>query len=110
MSKKEIRNAFKSAVFKRDQHTCRVCHKKYNESNVDEFLDAHHITDRNEIANGGYVKENGISVCKDTCHLQVEAFHISGGTSWVEGLHPDDLYRKIGSSKELAVRKSELLA
>lgn len=27
-------------------------------------LDAHHITDRNEMPNGGYVPENGISLCK----------------------------------------------
>jgi len=54
--------------------------------------------------NGGYVKENGITVCKEDCHLKVEMFHISEGTEWSEGLHPDDLYRMIGSSKELAIK------
>lgn len=106
MGKKQIRDNFRNEVFKRDKNTCRVCNKKHTD--VSE-LDAHHITDRNEMPNGGYVKENGISVCKDECHMKCEKFHISGGTEWEEGLHPDDLYKIIGSSKELAIRKSEQL-
>lgn len=69
-------------------------------------LDAHHITDRTEMPNGGYVKENGISVCDD-CHLKAEEFH-STGTA-VEGFSPDDLYQKIGSSHEKAVTAAEKL-
>lgn len=34
--------------------------------------------------------------------MKVEQFHISGGAKWEEGLHPDDLYRMIGSSREQA--------
>ncbi len=105
MGKKKTRQKFKNDVFNRDKFTCKVCNTKGSE----EELDAHHITDRNEIVNGGYVKENGITVCKDECHMKVEQFHISGGESWVEGLHPDDLYKLIGSSKELAISKSEKL-
>lgn len=71
-------------------------------------LDPHHITDRNKMPNGGYVIENGISVC-DECHIKAEQWHISGETEWVEGYHPDDLYKMIGSSYELAYRKSEQL-
>ena len=56
--------------------------------------------------NGGYVKENGISVCDD-CHLKAEEFH-STGTA-VEGFSPDDLYKKIGSSHEQAVAAAEKL-
>ena len=41
--------------------------------------------------------------------MKVEAFHISSGESWNEGLHPDDLYNKINSSKELAIQKSHEL-
>lgn len=66
--------------------------------------------------NGGYVKENGISLCKNpihqdkqSCHLRAEKFHISGGKNWEPGLHPDDLYKLIGSSKELAIKASEQL-
>ncbi len=105
MGKKEIRKKFRDDVFTRDKYTCKVCDTKREE----ELLDAHHITDRNEMPNGGYVKENGITVCKEECHNFVEAFHVSQGDWWEEGLHPDDLYRMIGSSKELAIEKSEKL-
>lgn len=102
MGKKETRLKFKNDVFKRDKHTCQVCKTKRTE----EELDAHHITDRNEMPNGGYVAENGITVCKEDCHFKVEQFHINEGESWEKGLHPDDLYKKINSSKELAIEKS----
>lgn len=105
MSKKDIRKNFRNSVFQRDKFTCRVCNKKKTE----DELDAHHITDRNEMPNGGYVKENGITVCKEDCHFKVELFHISGGLEWNDGLHPNDLYKKIGSTKEMAIRKSEML-
>jgi len=102
MGKKGIRDKFRNDVFGRDKLTCRVC----NTTRQETELDAHHITDRHEMPNGGYVKENGITVCKDECHMKVEQFHITGGEEWVEGLHPDDLYKIIGSSKELAIEKS----
>ena len=92
-------------MYTRDKFTCKVCNTKREE----EELDAHHITDRNDMPNGGYVASNGITVCKDDCHMKVEKFHISGGEEWEEGLHPDDLYRLIGSSKEQAVKDSERL-
>jgi len=59
--------------------------------------------------NGGYVPENGITVCETTCHMQVEQWHISGGTRVDIGLHPDDLYRIIGSSHEEALEASRRL-
>lgn len=68
------------------------------------LLDAHHITDRNDMPNGGYVVENGISLCDDGCHVLAEAYHQTGTS------HPDfspaDLYAKIGSSYEEAYRAS----
>jgi 5-methylcytosine-specific restriction endonuclease McrA len=103
-NKKQIREDFRQSVFKRDNFTCKVCNTKRS---VDE-LDSHHITDRNEMPNGGYVKENGITVCIENCHLKVELFHISNGEKWEEGLHPDDLYKIIKSSKELAIEKSNI--
>lgn len=106
MGKKEIREKFRNDVFTRDKNTCQVCKIKYE--NVTS-LDAHHITDRDGMPNGGYVKENGISVCKSDCHFKVEMFHISEGEEWEPNLHPDDLYKLIGSSKELAIKKSEQL-
>ena len=101
MSKKQIRTTFREAVFARDRNRCRFC------SRTDD-LDAHHITDRSEMPNGGYVVENGISLCPEH-HLQAEQFHISGGVKWVAGMHPTDLYKLIGSSKDTAVRASERL-
>lgn len=97
--KKQIRQAFNDAVFKRDGHRCRLCGFK-------ESLDAHHITDRSQMPNGGYVKENGIAVCGD-CHMKCEMFHMTEGEEWYPGLHPDDLYKIIGSSHEEAVAASE---
>ncbi len=105
MSKKDIRKNFRDSVFKRDKNTCQVCKLK---KDITE-LDAHHITDRSEMINGGYVKENGITVCKIDCHFKVEWFHITEGKNWNCGLHPDDLYKMIGSSKELADSKSKEL-
>jgi 5-methylcytosine-specific restriction endonuclease McrA len=95
-AKQLIRENFRTEVFKRDGHKCRVC-KKSGE------LDAHHITDRNEIPNGGYVKENGISLC-DECHLKAEQYHVNG--TWSDGFHPVELYKLIGSSHEKAHRAS----
>lgn len=103
--KKKIRASFRDSVFKRDNHTCKVCKKK---KPVDE-LDAHHITDRSLMPNGGYVKENGITLCKDTCHMMCEEFYISNGENWHKDLHPNDLYSMIGSTCEEAVRASESL-
>ena len=66
-------------------------------------VDAHHITDRSEMPHGGYILENGISVC-DEHHIICEKFHITDGEEWHYGFHPDDLYKKINSSKELAIK------
>jgi len=56
--------------------------------------------------NGGYVKENGISVCDD-CHLKAETFWSTGEA--LEGFSPADLYKLIGSSLEDATAASERL-
>lgn len=110
MNKKEIRKKFKKDVFKRDKYTCRVCNKKYTIYTADDFLDAHHIVDRSELVFQGYTIYNGISVCIKDCHFRVEKFHITEGEEWETGLHPDDLYKMIGSSKELAIIECEKLA
>ena len=99
--KKQIRKNFRDAVFKRDGHKCVFC-------SATEDLDAHHITDRSLMPNGGYVKENGITVCKP-CHEECEEYHRTGGAAWKLGKHPDDLYEIIRSSHELALVASENL-
>ena len=98
MNKKEIRLRFNQQVLERDGHVCVICDSK-------DDLTVHHITDRKEMPGGGYVPENGISICPP-CHLKAEKFHQTGGKEWEEGFHPDDLYMKIGSSHELAVSQS----
>ena len=110
--KKETRRKFREAVWKRDGFRCKVCNYKPEEEDLQHELDAHHITDRNDMPNGGYVPENGISLCNvpdGGCHMKAEKFHISGGEEWEEGMHPDDLYNMIGSSHEEAIKASEKL-
>ncbi len=112
-SKKNIRSEFRSETFKRDGYRCVCCGLKADASNPEALLDAHHITDRREMPNGGYVKENGISLCKHdkngemSCHMKAEQFHISNGVRWYNGFHPNELYRKIGSSKEMAIKADQ---
>ena len=98
--KKLIRERFRNDVFERDNHKCKVC--------GNSAQDAHHITDRNEMPNGGYVKENGISLCSD-CHIKAEQYHITDGKNWINGYHPSELYGLINSSYEIAYKKSELI-
>jgi len=101
MDKKQVRNKFRTDVFKRDNYTCKIagCGAK-------DDLDAHHITDRNDMPNGGYVLSNGITLCRHKHHIMAEKFHMTDGKEWEEGFHPDDLYNLIGSSYDQAVRDS----
>jgi len=104
--KKAVRKTFRDTVFKRDRFRCVMCDMKSSKETAEQDLDAHHITDRKLMPNGGYVKENGISLCPD-CHQKAEVFH-STGTA-LEGFAPDDLYKKINSNYELAVEASNKL-
>lgn len=105
--KKIIRKAFRDACYKRDGFRCAMCGMKSSKDKAEEELDAHHINDRRLMPNGGYVKENGISLCSE-CHEKAEVFHSTGTP--VEGYSPEDLYKKINSSYELAVEASEKLS
>lgn len=102
--KKKVREAFRNAVFSRDGHKCRVCGK----SGIP--LDAHHIVDRTLMPNGGYVKENGITLCNVAggCHEKAEAW-----SPFVEEIaydwSPEALYILVGSSYEKASKASERL-
>jgi hypothetical protein len=97
----------------RDGYRCRCCGLAGRDRQDDGMhlsglpaLDAHHISDRHILPNGGYVPENGITVC-DECHLKAEQYWISGVAQ--EGFDPDSLYEKIGSSFDLAIEASERL-
>ena len=95
-AKKQIRENFRKVVFTRDHYKCVFCEK--------DAVDAHHITDRTEMPNGGYILENGISLCEEH-HKMAEKYHETNGKEWLKGFHPDDLYKKINSSKQLAIKK-----
>lgn len=88
---KKWRKKFREGVYKRDNYACRKCGQK------DGDLDAHHITDRHELPNGGYVLSNGITLC-EPCHIKAGKHHITGGKEWETGFHPNDLYDMICSS------------
>lgn len=88
-SKKMVRQQFRDAVFSRDGYKCVVCGAP--------AIDAHHITPREMMLNGGYVKENGVSLCGD-CHIEAESwlkFRNTELNSW-------RLYELIGSDYEKA--------
>ena len=99
--KKLVRQNFRDSVFKRDRNRCVFCGQT-------EKLDVHHITDRNLMPFGGYVKANGISLCPDH-HEMAETYHHSNGEECADGFHPKELYSKIGSSFEIAQRASKRL-
>lgn len=114
--KKATRQVFRDKVFGRSKYHCECCGvkgvdrqayvpKKNEKPPV--MLDAHHITDRHDFPNGGYVLQNGISVCDD-CHMKAEQFH-STGTA-VPGYSPDELYKIINSSFDEAYEADARLA
>lgn len=111
--KQQTREKFRKDVFDRDNYKCVVCGRG------DVKLDAHHITNRKQIPNGGYVKENGITLC-DTyngCHWKAEQFNCGYTEDYIietkgkelETFRASNLYKLINSSYELACKKSEKL-
>lgn len=107
MTKKELRKHFRDACYKREKYCCAMCGFKSSKDKAEAELDAHHITDRHEMPNGGYVKENGISLCS-SCHIKAEEFHSTGVP--LPGYSVEDLYIKINSSHEKAVESSNKLS
>lgn len=97
--KKQVRGRFRTAVFARSGYACQCCGFQSSPDRAEDELDAHHITDRNEMPNGGYVPENGIALCAE-CHTKAESFH--RGDPIPPGFAPADLYAVIGSSEEAA--------
>ena len=104
--KEKLRGAFRVAVFERDHFRCRACGATH--SALGTTIDAHHIHPREGFPNGGYVVENGITLCKDLCHLLAEKVlkeHKGGIDGYIRPLfHQDFLYALIGSSYQLALR------
>jgi hypothetical protein len=104
--KKAIRAAFRMACFERDGYRCAVCGCR------SKLLDAHHIIDRHDLPAGGYVPENGITLCsgddEDNCHWKAERWHATGSAPL--GYDPQSLFERIGSNLDLALSASERLA
>lgn len=106
--KKEVRRKFREVCLKRDKLTCVMCGLKAKSVNeAEQIFDIHHITDRSEMPSGGFVLENGITLCKDDCHLKAEEYHSTGIA--FPGYSVDELYEKIGSSLAKAIEASKLL-
>lgn len=105
--KKLIRKKFRDVCFKRDKITCVMCGLKAKSlEEAEEIFDVHHVTDRSLMPSGGFVVENGITLCKED-HEKAELFHSTGISH--PGYSPDDLYLKINSSFEKAKEASEKL-
>lgn len=101
--KKLIRQQFREAIFKRDRNRCVIC-------KTEEGVDIHHITDRNEMPGGGYVRENGICLCREHLALAEQYLHCEGEIpAELEPYSPHKLYLKIGSNYEKALKASERL-
>jgi len=93
---KRWRKAFNDGCLERDGHKCVFC-------DITDNLDVHHITDRHEIPNGGYVLSNGITVCPEH-HLKCEEYHMNGTCE--KNFTPNALYIKINSTFETAFNDS----
>lgn len=105
-AKKAIRKAFRDTCFARDKYSCVMCSFKSTSEKAEKELDCHHVTNREAMPAGGYVKENGISLCAP-CHIKAEIFYSTGVAE--PGFAPNELYIKIGSTYEKAVAASKRL-
>lgn len=101
--KQIVRKNFRDVCLKRDNYSCVICHMKSSIEKAEKELDVHHITNRKEMTSGGYVKENGISLCSE-CHIKAEEFHSTGIA--IPGFSIDELYIAIKSSLDKAKRAS----
>lgn len=126
--KQEIRRKFRMAVFRRDGYRCVVCGFQSSPERADHEIDAHHITPREQLPNGGYVAENGATLCDAAkqnlplvrgCHYRAEQVLLRISQGWTPGVGPPEdheyeytpeaLYARIGSSPERARAVSEYL-
>ena len=96
---KRWRKQFNEDCLKRDNNKCRFC-------NDTDDLDVHHIIDRHEMPNGGYVMSNGVTVC-NVHHNLCEDWHRGGGG--IVAFSPIEVFKAIGSSYEQALEDSKNL-
>lgn len=102
---RQLREEFNRACLTRDGHRCVLCGRS------DVKLDVHHIWPRKDMPNGGYVPENGITLCDDgthgSCHWKAEQWFVDGSTD--PGYDPESLYARIGSSLDIAHQAADRL-
>jgi 5-methylcytosine-specific restriction endonuclease McrA len=98
MNKRQIRERFRKEVFKRDHYKCVVCKEM--------AVDAHHIVDRSLWPDGGYILDNGVSLCtghhKEAEESKISTEHLRqlAGIMYVAlppGLDPTKKYDKWGN-------------
>ena len=94
MNKKRIRAKFRQEVFDRDGYQCRKCGFKSSPAKAENEIDAHHIINRNNLPFGGYIRENGITLCRK-CHLEAEQGNL--------GFDEQTLFACVKSSREEAI-------
>lgn len=115
--KQKIREQFRRTVFERDEYRCVTCGKQSAPDRAEDELDAHHITPRHLMPAGGYVAQNGVSLCKRSCHSIAERQleyqdvlpPLTLGDPWYK-YTPKALYEAIGSTYEEAFETSTWLA
>lgn len=111
--KKTIRRRFRDTVFKCAGFRCQGpgCTVISSPEHAEQHLDAHHITPREQLPAGGYVAANGIALCRRAggCHEKAEAVLQGDARPELAAFMPENLYRIINSSPELARRASEML-
>lgn len=117
--KQEARRKFRDAVFRRDKYRCVVCGFQSSPEQAEHEIDAHHVTPREQVPNGGYCAENGVTLCDPSktgkplahgCHYQAEQVLLSISQGFdppkeqdpLYKYSPEALYKKIGSSAEKA--------
>ncbi|MDY3552725.1 hypothetical protein R5W24_001813 [Gemmata sp. JC717] len=119
--KQQVRAAFRRGTFTRDKYRCVVCgkagkdrqggdgHVKFHGDGAELVpLDAHHIEPRENMPFGGYVPENGVTLCDDDCHMKAEDYLKTGTGD--EEYSPAKLYERIKSSREKAIKAAEATA
>lgn len=115
--KQEVRRRFREGVFTRDKYRCVVCGFQSSELDAESELDAHHITPREDMPHGGYVKENGVTLCdpskrgspaSEGCHFKAEEV-LRGVQGLPPSFTPEHLYNAIGSTHGRAVKAAEKL-
>lgn len=77
-AKKQHRAAMREQVWQRDGQACRVCRRRVGDTSATgsvvltrSCFDAHHITPRVQMPNGGTIASNLITLCID-CHHKAE--------------------------------------